>query len=120
MSEEQASQIAQSAENVKIGFNDISDKVVIDNEGLTINDGGLTIKNNAGSNVLTADSTGNLVMSGKLTAGEDDRLELDNGHLTFYQNDIQTKSMNAYEYPARVYMSNYKTMATGFTYLHSS
>ncbi|AND85186.1 hypothetical protein CTDIVETGP_0091 [Clostridium tyrobutyricum DIVETGP] len=116
VSEEQASQIAQSAENVKIGFNDISDKVVIDNEGLTINDGGLTIKNNAGSNVLTADSTGNLVMSGKLTAGEDDRLELDNGVLKFYRGGVFFQSITANQYPPRYYLSNFKESPTGSLY----
>ena len=116
VSEEQASQIAQSAENVKIGFNGISDKVVIDNEGLTINDGGLTIKNNAGSNVLTADSTGNLVMSGKLTAGEDDRLELDNGVLKFYRDGVFFQSITANQYPPRYYLSNFKESPTGSLY----
>ena len=116
VSEEQASQIAQSAENVKIGFNGISNKVVIDNEGLTINDGGLTVKNNAGSNVLTADSTGNLVMSGKLTAGEDDRLELDNGVLKFYRGGVFFQSITANQYPPRYYLSNFKESPTGSLY----
>ena len=109
----QSTQIAQTSENVKIGFNGISDRVVIADTGLTIN-------NDDSESVFSADSSGNLVMKGKLTAGGEDRIELDNGHLTFYQNNIQTKSMNAFEYPARMYMSNYKTYATGSLYPNPS
>lgn len=109
----QATSIAQTAENIKIGFNSISDRVVIADTGLTIN-------NNNDEAVLSADSTGNLVVKGKITAGGSDRIELDNGVLTFFQNNIQTKGMTAFEYPIRLYMSNYRLTPTGSVYSNSS
>ena len=49
---------------------------VIDASGVTINNGALTIKNKAGSTVLTGDSNGDLTLTGNVTNGE-------NGFVTY-------------------------------------
>jgi len=55
---EQSSAIAQTASNVKIGFNGIDNNIVIDSTGLAINDGDLTVKN--GNNVVVIDGAHNM------------------------------------------------------------
>lgn len=51
----QASTIAQTASNVQIGFNGITNNVVMDSSGLTVNNGAVTIKNN--NNVVVFDGS---------------------------------------------------------------
>lgn len=76
---EQSSIIAQTAANVKIGFNGIDDNIVMDSSGLAINNGALTVKN--GDNVVIIDglhnmhkilASGTIVMS--LAEGERSKL----------------------------------------------
>ncbi|KOF55718.1 hypothetical protein AGR56_17965 [Clostridium sp. DMHC 10] len=68
----QATTIAQTSSNIKIGFNGISNKVVIDTTGITINNGGFTIKNQSNATVLSEDANGNLTMAGTLKTLQDD------------------------------------------------
>ncbi|MCD2348481.1 hypothetical protein [Clostridium guangxiense] len=68
----QATTIAQTASNIQIGFNGISNNVVIDTTGITINNGGFTIKNQSNATVLSEDANGNLTMAGTLKTLQDD------------------------------------------------
>lgn len=59
-------------------------KFVMDKNGLHIKGGGFDIANNAGTKVLSADSSGNLTMTGTInaTSGKIGNFSLDNGNLT--------------------------------------
>lgn len=57
---------------------------VIDANGVTINNGALTVKNKAGSTVLSGDSNGNLTMTGNLKSQNGEQwVGLDSGGITF-------------------------------------
>jgi len=65
---EQSSIIAQTAANVKIGFNGIDDNVVIDDTGLTINNGALTLKNSGGTVIIDGlHNMHKILLSGTIT-----------------------------------------------------
>ena len=50
--------------------NEIHDGLTtIDRDGVTVRNGGLTIKNNAGTTVFSGDSDGNLTLAGNITSG---------------------------------------------------
>lgn len=55
--------IQQNPDSVRIGFNGITNNVVMASTGITINNGALVLKNRAGQNVLSADAQGNLLMN---------------------------------------------------------
>lgn len=69
------SNITQTANDVTFGFSRIgvdgyarTGKTVVDATGLTVYDGGIKIKNNAGTDVLSADVNGNLSLTGNINA----------------------------------------------------
>ena len=70
-----SSQIAQSAENIKIGFNGIDDNVVFDSDGLHVNHGSIdaslaNITNINASNINTGILQGNLIAANTITGGK--------------------------------------------------
>ena len=62
--------------------------VDITNEGLTVKNGAIKVKNNAGEEVVKADVNGNVDIQGKFTSrGNNDRVEIfGNNFCTYYQN----------------------------------
>lgn len=54
--------IQQSPEDIRIGFNKVSDRIVFSNAGMTIKGGGMTIKNDAGKSAFEVDSKGNVTL----------------------------------------------------------
>ena len=63
------SNLTQTAEDITFGFSRMgvdgytpTGKTVVDETGLTVYDGGIRIKNNVGTNVLSADANGNLIL----------------------------------------------------------
>ena len=69
---EKSSQIAQTAENIKIGFNGIDDNVVFDENGLHVNHGSIdaslaNITNINASNISTGMISGNFITANTIT-----------------------------------------------------
>jgi len=69
------SNLTQTASDITFGFSRMgvdgytrTGKTVIDATGLTVYDGGIRIKNNAGTDVLSADANGNLSITGNINA----------------------------------------------------
>ena len=70
-----SSQVAQSAENIKIGFNGIDNNVVFDSDGLHVNHGSIdaslaNITNINASNINTGILQGNLIAANTITGGK--------------------------------------------------
>ena len=79
--------------------NEIHDGLTtIDRDGVTVRNGGLTIKNNAGTTVFSGDSDGNLTLAGNITSGAtitggalrslngDMYFNMNNGYMVLYNN----------------------------------
>ena len=79
--------------------NEVHDGVTtIDRDGVTVRNGGLTIKNNAGTTVFSGDSEGNLTLAGNITSGAtitggalrslngDMYFNMNNGYMVLYNN----------------------------------
>ena len=61
-----------------------SGSTIIDASGVTVNNGALRVKNNAGTTVLSGDSNGNLVFTGTAKSQKGDQfVSMDSGGLTF-------------------------------------
>lgn len=54
--------IQQSPDDIRIGFNKVSDRIVFSNSGLTVKGGGMTVKNDAGKTAFNVDADGNVTM----------------------------------------------------------
>ncbi len=79
--------------------NEVHDGVTtIDRDGVTVRNGGLTIKNNAGTTVFSGDTEGNLTLAGNITSGAtitggalrslngDMYFNMNNGYMVLYNN----------------------------------
>lgn len=80
--------------------------VDITDDGLTVRNGKVSIKNNTGTEVLKGDTSGNLEMIGKLTAGGAYKIELDNGILRFIGESGRQINMGYYDFPTKMITHN--------------
>lgn len=67
---------------------------IIDANGVTVNNGALTIKNNSGTRVLYGDTEGNLILAGNVKSQNNERwVSLDSGGLTLKDNHRDEQMM---------------------------
>lgn len=96
-----------SSDLVKVGFNGITSKVVMDSSGLTVNNGGLKVTNTAGTSVLSADGNGNLTMLGTFTTGQAGNRIYLNGNGINFDNSGYSHTIAPSDFPPKIYVGSY-------------